>query len=37
MIKKLKTKLESFKYLAPILWQTIKFRIKVWWHKNFNE
>lgn len=32
-MKKLKSKLESLKYLAPIVGQTIKFRVKVWWHK----
>ena len=35
MIKKTKTKLESLKYISKIILSTIKFRIKVWWHKNF--
>ncbi len=35
MIKTIKTKLESFKYIAPLIWKTIKFRVKVWFHKNF--
>lgn len=32
MIKKLKNKLESFRYLIPVIWRTIRFRVKVWWH-----
>ena len=34
-MKKLKNKLESFKYIASIAWKTVKFRIKVWCRKNF--
>ncbi len=34
-MNKIKTKLKYFKYLIPIIYKTIKFRIKVWWHKNF--
>ncbi len=34
-MKKLKLKLESFKYIAQIIWKTVKFRVKVWRHKNF--
>jgi len=33
MIKKIKSKLEYFRYVVPIFWQTIRFRIKIWWHK----
>lgn len=36
-MKKLRTKLESFKYIAPVIWKAIKFRVKVWWHKKFDE
>ncbi len=32
MIKKIKTKLEYFKYTIPMIWQVIRFRLKVWWH-----
>jgi hypothetical protein len=32
-MKKLKTKLEYLKQVLPMLWQTIRFRIKVWWYK----
>lgn len=35
-MKKFKLKLESFKYIIPIIWQTIKFRIKIFWYKIFN-
>ena len=35
MVKKLKTKLEYFRYVVPMLWQTVKFRVKVWWHNIF--
>ena len=31
-MKKLKTKLEYLKQVLPIIWQTIRFRIKIWWH-----
>ncbi len=34
-MKKFKTKLESLKYIAPMLLGIIKFRVVVWWHKNF--
>jgi hypothetical protein len=34
-MKKLKSKLETLRYITPVIWQMIKFRIKVWWHKNF--
>jgi hypothetical protein len=34
-MKKIKTKLEYFRYITPIIWKTISFRMKVWWHKNF--
>ena len=30
-----KQKLKALKYIVPIIWKTIKFRIKVWWHKSF--
>jgi len=33
-MKKIKLKLEFLKYMVPIIWKTIKFRIKVWWNKN---
>lgn len=36
MKKKIKSKLESFKYIIPLIFKTIKFRIKVWFRKNFN-
>lgn len=32
-MKKIKTKLESLKYITLIIWDIIKFRVKVWWHK----
>jgi hypothetical protein len=32
-MKKIKNKLEYIKYITPVVWQTIKFRIKIWWHK----
>lgn len=32
-MKKIKLKLESFKYVIPIIFKTLKFRVKVWWHK----
>ena len=35
MIKKIKTKFEYYNHLIPILIKTIKFRIKVWFHKKF--
>jgi len=35
-MKKMKMKLESLKYIIPIVWQMIKFRLKVWLRKNFN-
>ncbi len=34
-MKKFKLKLESLKYIFPIIYKTIKFKIKIWWHKNF--
>jgi hypothetical protein len=34
-MNKLKLKLESLKYLIPILLKTIKFRIVVFFHKIF--
>jgi hypothetical protein len=34
-MKKLKLKLESFKYLIPIIWKTIKFKVKVFLYKFF--
>jgi len=34
-MKKIKLKLESFKYVIPIIFKAVKFRFKVWWHKNF--
>ena len=33
-MKKLKNKLESFRYIVPIVWKTIRFRVMVWWRKN---
>lgn len=35
MIKKIKAKLEYFKQVLPMIWQVIKFRVKVWWHNVF--
>jgi len=32
---KLKLKIESYKYLLPIIFKTVKFKLKVWWHKKF--
>jgi len=32
-MKKLKSKLEYLKQVLPMIWQVVKFRIKVWWHK----
>lgn len=29
--------MKKFKYLIPIILRTIKFRVKVWWHKNFKK
>ena len=34
-MRKIKLKLESFKYIIPIIFKVIKFKIKLWIHKNF--
>ena len=34
-MKKIKLKLESFKYIIPIIIKTIKFKTKVWCYKKF--
>ena len=34
-MKKIKTKLEYFKYVFPVIFGAVKFRVKVWYHKNF--
>jgi hypothetical protein len=34
MIKKIKTKLETLKYIVPIIFKTIKFKIKVVFFEN---
>ena len=32
-MKKIKNKIEYLKQVLPMLWQTIKFRVKVSWYK----
>lgn len=34
-MKKIKLKIKSLKYVLPIVFKTIKFRIKIWLHKKF--
>lgn len=35
-MKKIKLKLQAFKYIIPVIFKTIKFRMKVWFRKNFD-
>ena len=32
-MKKFKTKIEYLEQVLPMVFQTVKFRIKVWWYK----
>ena len=33
-MRKLKTKLKSFKYLTKIIFDIIRFKIRTWWYRN---
>jgi hypothetical protein len=35
-MRKIKLKLESLKYLVPIIWKAFIFKIKIFWHKIIN-